>query len=155
LSAFFVLSSLKYERNANLFITENSEIAFRSLATSIFSFNQTEEAIMNKLLESRRFEDANNFAERLREKNPLSGNSYFVTAAYYESISNFNEANRNIQKAIVIDKFNVIYLNAAVLISLKLNDIENAKMYFNRSKAISSDQEVIKLLDDLIKKTSD
>jgi Flp pilus assembly protein TadD len=109
---------------------------------------------MIKLLESRRFKDANYFAEKLSRKNPLSGPAYFVSAAYYESTRNLDEANRYILEAIRIDKYNITYLNAATLISLKRNDLDAANRYLKKSKEVKSDQKAIEILSDLIAKAS-
>jgi len=143
---------MKFEGDANQFMKNNSENALKSLSQSNLSLNGTYEDVMIRLLESRRFEDANKFATNLRNRNPWSGPTYFVSAAYYESIGNLDEASRYIQEAIRIDKYNITYLNAATFISLKRNELDKARIYLNQSKSVSPDQKAISVLGNLIAK---
>lgn len=141
---------VKYEYDAYEYLYKNDQTKLQNIYDSKVVVTQTLEDVSVKISQTKDFSTANLFAQKLLIYRPSSHQAYYIKSVYFESKGDIPAAKSEMLKALVIDKFNTVYLLGMSIYEYKLGNKVMAEEYLAKTIAINPNQQGIDIVSKLI-----
>lgn len=150
LFASYSIQVVKYEYNAYRYLYKNDTTVLQEIYDSKVVVSQTLEDVTVKISQTKDFANANLFALKLLTYRPNSHQAYYIKSVYLESNGNIPAAKDEMLKALMIDKFNSVYLLGMSIYEYKLGNQLKSKEYLAKTININPNQQGIDVVSKLI-----
>jgi tetratricopeptide (TPR) repeat protein len=150
LSQIFMAKIVQFEYYCHKYLYYNDETYLSKVYNSRLVTSQSLEEVAVKISQSKNFDLANSFANKLLLHRPVSHQAYYMKSVNFESMGRINEAKTEMLTALKIDRFNPVYLLSMAIYEFNLGNVAESKNYLARTIEIDPKQKGIEIVRKLL-----